>query len=59
MSPQTLSERMMGCFIGLVAGDAFGASYEFFSRATLVVAENFTSDAREVPGFSRGEGVKG
>ncbi len=55
MSPQTLSERMMGCFIGLVVGDAFGAPYEFFPRGKLVVAENFTEIPNSKLQIKKGE----
>ena len=55
MSSNAISARMMGCFTGLVVGDAFGAPYEFFPRGKLVVRENFTEIANSKLMIKKGE----
>ncbi|SDX89070.1 ADP-ribosyl-[dinitrogen reductase] hydrolase [Allochromatium warmingii] len=55
MSLDNVSERMMGCFIGLVVGDAFGAPYEFFPRGKLIVQETFTEIVNSKLQIKKGE----
>ena len=42
MKHMTLINRMKGCMLGLIVGDAFGAPYEFFPRNKLTVQDFYT-----------------